>query len=239
MAVDCIFFQFPGVPGVYCAFQGRGLGNISFKTGEDPASVVGARERLAELLRQRGMEAWCECSQVHGREILTEPEPTEIDARVEIMADGMMTSRPHLGLLIKTADCQPLLLAHKSGRYVMALHVGWRANLFNFPAIGIAAFCRQYAVNPDEIVAVRGPSLGNAEFVNFDSEWGSEFERWYHRDTACMNLWALTRHQLMQAGVPPEQIYGLDICTQENSREFFSYRCERNAGRQGSIVWID
>lgn len=48
--------------------------------------------------------------------------------------DGLATSRPGLGLLIKTADCQPVLLAHRSGRHIAALHAAGEATVAIFPA---------------------------------------------------------------------------------------------------------
>jgi copper oxidase (laccase) domain-containing protein len=58
-----------------------------------------------------------------------------------------------------------------------------------------------------------------------------------------MDLWRLTRDQLMNAGVPEHQIFGLDLCTLTMEETFFSYRkaCAspvRDTGRQCGIIWI-
>lgn len=249
MDVKYILFEFPALPRICCIFQQRGdnaeyplAGNISFQVGDNPCKVLQTRQALLSTLRHKGMHSWCECHQVHGDKILDEPQPTPLQALPDDLpkADGAMTSSAGRGLLIKTADCQPLLLAHKSGRYIMALHVGWRANRFNFPGIAVNAFCSRYGIDPPDVMAVRGPSLGpaRAEFVNFREEWGSQFEAWFDQVHECMNLWALTRHQLTSAGVSANDIYAIDICTAANPREFFSYRKDRNTGRQASIIWI-
>lgn len=152
----------------------------------------------------------------------------------------MGTARPGLGLLIKTADCQPILVAHKSGKYIAAMHAGWRGNRCDFPVTGVARFCERYGLEPRDLVAVRGPSLGpgRAEFVNFDREWGEPYLPWFDADSKTMDLWGLTRHQLERAGLPTRSIYGLDLCTASNNGQFFSYRCARQSGRQASLVWI-
>jgi copper oxidase (laccase) domain-containing protein len=53
-----------------------------------------------------------------------------------------------------------------------------------------------------------------------------------------MNLWELTRHQLAEAGLAPERIFGLDLCTKSREEDFFSYRRDKTTGRQAGIIWI-
>ena len=246
--MDMKFFEFPGIPNVGCVFCGRSDadlpydGNISFAVGDLPASVRDNRFSLARSLARQGMGSWCECTQVHGDDIVMEAAATDIFAKPQNLraADGMTTSLPGLGLMIKTADCQPLLLTDAAGTHIMALHVGWRGNRINFPASAVKAFCARYNLDPGDLWAVRGPSLGpgSAQFLEFDSEWGPEFREWRFEKTGCMNLWGLTRSQLEKAGVPSEHIFGLDICTYANDDHYFSYRREKPTGRQASIIWI-
>lgn len=247
----CIRFDFPGVPGVHCAFQTRqgGIsdgpwagGNISYEVGDDPAAVAANRAALAASLN---LSEWVEAKQVHGDVILMDPEPVQLAAALAAspvaQADGLATARPGVGLVIKTADCQPILLAHESGKYVAALHAGWRGNRIGFPQSGVRAFCERYGFPPNEVLAVRGPSLGPAaaEFVNFGTEWGLDFARWFRKADRTMDLWMLTRHQLAEAGLLPERIFGLDLCTHTLTDDFFSYRRAATTGRQASIIWME
>ena len=246
---------------VCCAFQGRAAasgasgiprvpwagGNISFNAGDDPAATEAARAALLSCLRPRGLDTWAEVRQVHGDALAAEPFAPAASAlpayRMEDSpeADGMCTSAPGKGLLIKTADCQPVLLAHRSGRHIAALHVGWRGNRRDFPVSGVARFCAAYDLDPADIFAVRGPSLGpsRAEFVNFEREWGDSFRPWFDAASRCMDLWSLTASQLVAAGVPRRQIFGLDICTSLNAEHYFSHRRDARSGRQASLIWIE
>ena len=248
--ISYIPFVFPGLDSVRCAFQTRpggvcrgeyGGGNISFSVGDDAALVAANRESLLAGLQPQGLRRWAELQQVHGDVMAFEPTPVACDAVAVEEGDGMATAEPGLGLLIKTADCQPILLAHKSGRYVAAMHAGWRGNRCDFPLSGVVRFCERYDIRPQDVFAVRGPSLGpgKAEFVNFDKEWGPQFVPWFDEESRTMDLWGLTRHQLVQAGIPTRNIFGLDICTASNNDQFFSYRCARASGRQASIIWIE
>ena len=126
-------FRFPGIDGVRCAFGTRASGNLSLDAPEaraDPAPTLARRRALPGWL---GVDAVAEVKQVHGARTLFEPVPWSADASPAVEADGLAASRPGLALAVKTADCQPVLLAHVSGRVAAALQVGWRGNRQNYP----------------------------------------------------------------------------------------------------------
>lgn len=233
-------FQFPGILSVHCLFGDAGDGNISLAGDNSLADAAANRRRFFDLAAKSGLGAWSELKQVHGDKIIVDPEATVIDARPDSLpqADGLTTNRPGLGLMIKTADCQPILLTDSQGRRIMAIHAGWRGNRADFPGRAVKRFCEIYDLEPGDILAARGPSLGPnaAEFVNFDSEWGPQFSSWLKN--GAMDLWALTRFQLEQAGVPGRQIYEIDICTYDNSESWFSWRRSRSGRRQAALIWI-
>jgi len=247
MGLNFLRFRFPGVPDVECAFQMRtggasfgpyAQGNVSLMVGDAPEAAAANRAALAGEL---GLEAVAELRQVHGDQMLFEPAEETLlraEAAPSVEGDGLAASRPGLGLLIKTADCQPLFFAHESGRAVAALHVGWRGNRVNFPASGLRAFCARYGCAPEAVLAVRGPSLGPAaaEFVHFANEWGDAYAPWFDARRRTMDLWRLTRSQLEEAGMAPERIFSLDLCT-ASLPQFFSYRRDKITGRQANLIW--
>ncbi|MGE4503796.1 MAG: polyphenol oxidase family protein [Desulfovibrionaceae bacterium] len=234
-------FSFPGLPGVGCAFTSRQGGasvypfqyaNLSHDVGDDRAAVDENRTLLKERFRLLEL---ADRTQVHADALCFDPR--EGDAGE---ADGLATARPGVGLMIKTADCQPVLLAHESGRYVAALHVGWRGNVLGFPGSGVARFCGEYGLAPEELFAVRGPSLGpeQAEFTNFEAEFGPGFAAYHDPAKRTVDLWALTRAQLLEAGLLPGRVFGVDLCTRTLPEVFFSYRASRRTGRQAGLIWI-
>ena len=247
MGVNGITFAFPGIPQVRCFFQNRLGGestgafmssNISLDVGDNPKHAVYNRLNLQNTLE---VQSWCEVKQVHGDTMVFNPQETPAGEAGSLEADGIATDIAAKVLVIKTADCQPVLLSHISGKYIAALHVGWRGNRIAFPVSGVRTFCEKYSIPPSEVMAVRGPSLGPAEaqFVNFDKEWGVEWTRWFTPATKTMNLWQLTRHQLQLAGLRQEHIFGLDLCTKTLEDEFYSYRRDKVTGRQAALIWID
>lgn len=247
MDISYIPFAFPGVPGVRCAFQtaqvGAGAGpfahgNISLEKGGDPDDAKENREALQDAL---GFATWTEARQHHSADMLFDPAPTGVDTVPETEADGLATTVPGQALVIKTADCQPILLTNTAGTHIAALHAGWRGNRIAFPATGVDAFCQHYHLDPAEVLAVRGPSLGPkaSEFKNFALEWSEEFRPYLTPADMTMNLWQLTRDQLLSAGLKPENIFSLDLCTYSLAGFFFSYRRANICGRQASLIWID
>lgn len=242
-----ISFSFPNIPHVSCIFQTRqegcsggpyGQGNIAFNVGDKASAVL---ENRSMLLQRLNIAAWAEVNQVHGDKLVLDAQATPLNNPSLVSADGLATRQPGLGLLIKTADCQPVLLTSIYGRHVAALHVGWKGNRIGFIKKAVAEICQHYSLCPCELAAVRGPSLGPAEseFVNFDREWGQEFNPWWNPGDRTVDLWRLTRDQLYEAGLAPNNIYSLDICTYANPELFFSYRRDKPVtGRQASIIWI-
>lgn len=256
--LDLLPFDVPGLdPGVRarCVFTTRRGGastgpyqgaNLSFDVGDDAASVTANRDALAA---QTGLAAFAELRQVHGEALVLDAAATplsEFRARAATLeADALSTTLPGLGLCIKTADCQPIVLVHKAGLFLAALHAGWRGNVLNLPGSAVARLCAHYAADPAELIAVRGPSLGPqaAQFTRFEAEFGPAFRPFYNAQTQTVDLWALTRHQLRTAGLRAENIHGLDLCTRSRQDLFFSYRAalppEKRMGRQMSLAWIE
>lgn len=250
-------FRFPGIAGVGCAFQmalparpgasQAERGNISLEAGscgadDEAERVIANRAALRDMLGLRGL---AEVRQVHGVVTLFEPEEQELCRAPGYEADGLAASRAPerelTGLMIKTADCQPVLVAHRDGGHIMALHSGWRGSRLGYPRLAVEEFCEHYRLPARELSAVRGPSLGpgRAEFTRFGEEWGEEFTAFFDARTMCMDLWRLTREQLRRAGIPDERIYGIDLCTRSLADDFFSYRADRNCGRQASLIWLE
>lgn len=240
-----ISFVFPGLESVVCIFGTRLGGGSSgdFSQGNISLEVGDVRDRAmanrAHLQRELVFSRWVELEQVHGDQVHFDPAG-DFEQGPRLQGDGIGISEPGAAAVIKTADCQPVFLVHASGRYVCALHCGWRGNRAGFPETGVREFCRHYGLSPAEIMAVRGPSLGPccARFESFHEHWGSDFYDYYQTDLQTMDLWALTRDQLARGGLARENIFSLDLCTKCLEDLFFSYRREKRSGRQANLVFI-
>ena len=232
-------FAFPALPGVRCVFTTRLAGDLGLTgtmgtTGGAREGAVAARAALRDEL---GIDEWTELKQVHGDTFIRNPAPTAVDEEPAVEGDGLATDRKRHALCIRTADCQGILLAHPAG-YIAAIHVGWRGNVLRLIQTAVAAFCFDHSLDPADVCAVRGPSLGYAEFVNFSREWPAAFAPWYDQATRTMDLWSLTRRQLSDAGLKARNIYSLDCCTYSLNSLFFSHR-RGDTGRQMALIWME
>lgn len=192
-----------------------------------------AGPNLERLRRALGLRRLVWARQVHGTEIVAiggdETSPVA-------PADGLATDRPGVGLLIKQADCQAVILAAPQKGVIANLHAGWRGNIAGMPAKGVGFLTRRYGVAPEELYAAVSPSLGACcgEFVN----WREELPEWFQRFKVGDNhfdLEAATRHQLEAAGMRPQRIFTSGRCTVCH-QEFFSYRRDKTTGRFGTVV---
>jgi hypothetical protein len=200
---------------------------------DDPAAVAANTEALRRAL---GLESLVWARQVHGTRVVAvaggETPPVA-------EADGLATDRPGVGLVIKTADCQAVVLYAPERGVVANLHAGWRGQAAGIVGAGVAFLAERYGVRPEELWAAVAPSLGPccAEFVNWAEElppaWAAYQVRPQHFD-----LWQATWDQLAAAGVPRERIETAGICT-KCSPKFFSYRREGATGRFATVVALE
>jgi hypothetical protein len=243
--IECIPFIFPGIEHVRCLFttriarDGSNLpsdANLALTSTDSPQQ---AKANRRDLQARFGIQRWREVRQVHGTDIVFAAEQNEEAGHPPPLADALATQEAGAGLMVKVADCQPVLVAHASGRFIGAFHVGWRGNRSGAILQWIDAFCRAYRILPSDVSAVRGPSLGpgKSEFVNFEEEWGPGFAAYLDPAAQTVDLWRLTRDQLLAAGLDPARIFSLDLCTYSLSETFFSHRRSRDQGRQAGIIW--
>ncbi|MHB8066697.1 MAG: peptidoglycan editing factor PgeF [Desulfobaccales bacterium] len=208
--------------------------NLSFTVGDQRARVARNRALVQQAL---GLTALASATQVHGcREALVTAAP---DAAAEEIpdADILITGQPGLGLLIKQADCQAVVLYDPVRRVVANVHSGWRGQVQNILGEAIKRLQETWGSRPQDLIAAISPSLGPccAEFRNFREEFPPDL--WpYQVRPHYFDLWALSRDQLLAAGLNAPQIDIAGICTRCRGDQFFSYRRDRHTGRQGAVI---
>jgi len=239
------YYLFPGLaslPGVRHAVFTRQGGlsqgvyaslNVSFGVGDEAAAVAENRRRLAQALK---LEALTGARQVHGVAAVEVNAPAA-DASALAEADILITTRPGLGLLVTTADCQAVFL-YDPGRGVAAnVHCGWRGQVQDVLGRAVRVLAERFGCRPAELFAAIGPGLGPccAEFINYRQEFPREF--WdYQVRPGFFDLWRLSADQLQAAGVLPSRIECARLCTRCRPEEFYSYRRERRTGRHGAVI---
>jgi YfiH family protein len=227
------------LPGARAAFSTRRGGhsrgpyeslNLGWLTDDDPDAV--ARNR-ATLQAELGAPRLSFVHQVHGAEVrrITAGTP-EPDERPRV--DGQATDQPDLAPAALTADCLPIAVA--GGGRVAMLHAGWRGLADGVIAAGISAL-RQLGAD-GELTAAIGPGAGPCCY-----ETGAEVHEHFadlphvHRGRN-LDLKAIARHQLEQAGVAETADIGIcTICA--DPALLFSHRRDQGiTGRQAGVAWL-
>lgn len=207
--------------------------NLGLSCGDDAEAVAENHRRLAAELP--ASPRWLK--QVHGTDLIHLD-----DWRPGIAADAAWTDRPDQVAAILTADCLPVLLAHRSDPLVAAIHAGWRGLAAGILGQSVAAL----PTLPDELVAWIGPGISQAAY-----EVGEPVrDAFMARDRALArffqpgraghfqaDLKAIAARLLIEAGVRDVQDAGL--CTAADPARFYSYRRDQGrTGRQASLIWI-
>lgn len=80
----------------------------------------------------------------------------------KLEGDALMTDVPGLLLVIRTADCLPVLLVDDASRAVAAVHCGWRGTEKRILEKAVRAMGEAYGSDPAGMLAALGPCIGPA-----------------------------------------------------------------------------
>ncbi|OQA44317.1 MAG: Laccase domain protein [Chloroflexi bacterium ADurb.Bin325] len=152
--------------------------------------------------------------------------------------DTLMTADAGVPMLLRYADCTPILLYDPVRRAAAVIHSGWRGTVQAAAAVAVGALAAQFGSAPADIVAAIGPSIGPCCYEVGDDVVDAVTAA-FDRPAALLprqgngrrhfDLWAANRALLHDAGV--RQIEAAEVCTACHPEEFFSYRGQR--GRTG------
>lgn len=80
----------------------------------------------------------------------------------KLEGDALMTNSPGLLLVIRTADCLPVLIVDETNRALAAVHCGWRGTEKRILERAVRAMGEAYGSRPGEMLAALGHCIGPA-----------------------------------------------------------------------------
>ena len=177
-------------------------------------------------------------SQVHGCTVVAASDA----AHARLAADAITSAPGEHAILVRIADCVPVLVADPGSGLVAAVHAGWRGVVAEIvpaalralesrgarresciAAIGPCILARHFEIGPEVAEALAGAQL--ADCVVPPGTFGPK----HHAD-----LVLGVRMQLERAGLSLDRIDAEPPCTYANSARFHSFR--RDGARSGRLA---
>ncbi|MEJ2208419.1 MAG: peptidoglycan editing factor PgeF [Anaerolineae bacterium] len=214
--------------------------NVGASVGDDGQAVAENHRRIyATLGLDRGQVVTAR--QVHGNRVAL------VDGRqagsVVPNTDGLVTATPGLGLLLRFADCQPVLLYDPEHHALALAHAGWRGVAQGIVRRAVEAMQDAFGSRPAALLAGLGPAIGPCHYAvghEVAAAMGYVLPDWQAamelegEDHWRLDLSAANAQLLAAAGVTHIEQAGM--CTACHNDEFFSHRAE--GGRTGRFAVV-
>ncbi len=222
--------------------------NLAYGRGDEDAVVLDNLRRFSGAV---GLDAESLVSvpQIHSNKVVTVTRDLRGEGYYKpatFECDGYVTCERGVGIGVKTADCVPILLEDARAGVIAALHCGWRGTFADICGEGVRKMV-DLGADSSDIVAVIGPSICQKCY-----EVGNDV---LNQATQCMEEDALSffieREQegkylvdvkgankflLERAGLLPDNIEILDLCTYEHPELFWSHRYTN--GKRGTMLSV-
>ncbi len=216
--------------------------NLGGSVGDDPEAVSENHHRIYTALGLRASQV-VSPYQVHG-------------ARVGIVGrhdgghiipdtDALITAEVGVALLLRFADCVPILMVDPRHHVVALAHAGWRGLVAGVIPATVAALTKHFSSRPPDLWAGIGPAIGRDHYIVGPDvaaavqrtlppsvKVATQQKGQWHLDLA-----AAAREQLRMSGVT--DISESNMCTACHTEEWYSHRAEHGrTGRFGVLAMV-
>ena len=250
------FLTFPFMEqyGLFCGFTSRAKGfskkpydslNLAFHVGDKRDAVIKNRQLVLEKLLKGNSRFLYSARQVHGDHIIyVTGEIGHNDGDIGIDADGLMTDRKNIPVMVMGADCNLIILADIKNRAVCTVHAGWKGTLNGIVIKALKALRKKFGSGPDDIMIFIGPCIRQCCY-EVDSDLAGRFSGRFGRgsylisreEKLYLDLAGLNRKHVIDSGIPAGNIKDTGTCTGCNGK-YYSYRKDKVTGRQAAIAMV-
>jgi polyphenol oxidase len=214
--------------------------NLSTGLGDDPAAVDENLNRVCQAFGVRRAHV-VSPNQRHTANV----RRVDKEDRGQIWAgyDALITNHEDVPLVLRYADCTPVLIYDPVHRGLALVHSGWRGTVHGITRAAVEALICEYGSRPSELVAAIGPSIGPCCYEVGEDVVGAVRKAFLKADDLLpgqqngrrhFDLWAANRRWLAEAGI--RQIETCELCTACNTADFYSHRA--GGGRTGHFAAI-
>lgn len=213
-------------------------------------TVLRSKENIDEVV-SKNFEAVCEYLKMDRKNLIS-PSQTH-SANIEFAKEGI-NNYPETDALILTnyeqavylnfADCVPVILYDKKFNIGAVAHAGWRSTASSIVPKAVNKMIEYSNSLPENIYAVIGPAIGiccynvGDEVINGIKNTVDDSSNLFRFDNGkvFVDLKQTNAKQLIELGVPPQNIDICPYCTSCMNDVFFSYRKENGTTSRHSAV---
>ena len=218
--------------GAYASF------NCSPYTNDSSMNLIRNRHWLFQLMKWEIQELFI-AEQRHGAASMVIDKwyfDTSEGIRQDLLIgiDALITNVPGYCVCVTTADCVPVLLYDKKLQVVAAIHAGWKGTVKHIVSNVMDHLNKMFGTQGEDVIACIGPSISLESFEVGDEVYEAFKESGFDMSLISVkkrktgkyhiDLWEANRIELLNAGVPAEQIEVAGICSYIHHDEFFSAR---------------
>ena len=216
--------------------------NVGNSVGDDPAATAENHSRIYQHMRLKS-DCVATGQQVHGNHVAV--VRLQDGGRVCPKTDALVTASPGVALMLRFADCQPILLYDPARHALGLIHAGWRGLAQGVVRRAIEAMQHAFGSDPRNLIAALGPAIGPCCYEvgdNVATAMGYALPNWrrvLQRDGSKwrLDLPAGNAQQLAVTGVAHIEEAG--ICTSCHYDEFYSHRAEHGlTGRFAVVAYL-
>lgn len=226
--------------------------NLGLHVGDEESIVISNRENWLKALGLRESAQPCCAEQVHGCRVAV---VTGEDAGKGYrkygeslpQTDAMITNVKNLPLMTFYADCIPVFFFDPVQRVIGLAHSGWKGTADRISAHTVEALINNYDCSASDIEVIIGPGIGRCCYevdervaAVFRKEFADHQQLLYPKNQDQhwqLDLKSTVKLTLIQAGVHPEKIEDVGICTSCRRDLYYSHRGEGGrCGRMGALI---
>jgi polyphenol oxidase len=242
---------------IFCGFTTREGGtsskpfdtlNLAYHVGDENKVVCKNRQLIINKLLSPGPEYIYSALQVHGSNVLyVDSDTLHKGGNIPIEADSLITDMSNIPIMVLGADCNLIIIIDIKEKAVGVVHAGWKGTLNGVLGKTLSEFKKHFNTSPENVLVFFGPSIrkccykvddvlverfkkkfGRGDYYNKNYKEGNDF---------FLDIIKLNLIHLKDFGIQKDNIFYVRQCTNCDDG-FFSYRRDRDTGRQAAIVMI-
>mgnify|MGYP003289224793 CR=1 FL=1 len=196
--------------------------------------------QINEILNYLNLDNYYELKQIHS-DIVHILDDNYIN---KSKGDALITNIPNKPIIIKVADCIPILIYDKENKVISLVHSGWKGTLQDITTKTIKIMIEKFNSKVSNIKVYIYPSIRNCHFeveqdvyslfkdkiINTDKYTIQKGIKYY------IDLQSIIKDKLKEIGI--NNIIDTDICTYCNHNIYHSYRYNHTNKRNILLAMI-